>query len=498
MRGVHLLCVVASMLLAAPACPIDISHGVASGDVTEQSAVVWSRADGAGVMRVTYGPVLDPADTHTVEAIARADSDFTAQVHLTGLTADTLYRYEVQFLANRSRSGLAGGVFRTAPTRTQARTVALIWSGDLAGQRYCRRADVGFRIFAPMQAFQPDFFVANGDMIYADNDCPAQGIEPGWRNVPDTFPGIGDPGVNWESPTELAEIFNAHWRYNRSDRHFQRFLASVPQYVQWDDHEVINDFGAPWQSYAPQPGRAGYRNVVAAGRKSFLDYHPFDPTTGNVDGARRIFRSFRWGAHVELFILDARSYRSPNTDRDGNAKTMLGAAQLDWLKEGLVASDATWKIISNDVPLSVPTGSRADEFGRDAYANGDLDTGFESELLELVRYMDAKDVRNVVFIATDVHSAAQLRYERDYDGDGDRLLFHELIAGPLSAIKGPGPVPLDATLGPVMLYGEGALFNFGTIRVSSEHGARLSADVRDELGNVRPGSELVLEPLPDD
>jgi len=70
------------------------------------------------------------------------------------------------------------------------------------------------------------------------------------------------------------------------------------------------------------------------------------------DGTRRIYRSYRWGAHAELFILDARSYRSENSAEDTVGKTMLGRAQLDWLKSGLAASDATWKIISNDVPVS--------------------------------------------------------------------------------------------------------------------------------------------------
>ena len=473
---------------------IEISHGVASGDVTENSAVIWSRADTAGSMHVTYGPATGRNETRTAEVEAQAETDFTAQVHLTGLTADTLYRYEVQFISGRNKSHVSAGTFHTAPTRKTAHSVSLIWSGDLAGQRYCRRPGIGYRIFSPMQAFHPDFFVANGDMIYADNDCPAQGTEPDWLNVPDTFPGVGDPSVNWQAPAELAEVFNAHWRYNRADSHFQSFLASVPMYAQWDDHEVINDFGAHWQTYAQQPDRKGYPNVVAAGRKSFFDYHPFDPTTSReADGTRRIYRNYRWGAHVELFILDARSYRSANTDTDSGGKTMLGSVQLDWLKAGLAASDATWKIVSSDVPLSVPTGSRADEFGRDAFASGELESGFETELLDLVRHLDAQNVQNLVFIATDVHSAAQLRYERDYDGDGDTLLFHEFIAGPLSAIRGPAPVTLDPTLGPVMLYGEGALFNYGTIRVSGAHAARLTADVRDEFGNVRPGSELTLE-----
>ena len=173
---------------------------------------------------------------------------------------------------------------------------------------------------------------------------------------------------------------------------------------------------------------------------------------------------------------------------------MLGATQLKWLIDGLSASTATWKIVSNDVPLSVPTGSRADEFGRDAFADGGLDTGFETELLTLVRTLDANNVRNVVFIATDVHSAAQIRYDRDYDGDGDRLLFHELIAGPLSAIRGPAPVTLDSTLGPVMIYAEGGLFNYGTLTIDAATGGRLTADIRGETGARRPGSALVLQP----
>ena len=482
------------LLIGHEAQCLEATHGVAAGDVTANSAVVWSRADRAAEMHVSYSPALGAADARTAMASASPDRDFTAQVQLTDLSADTLYRYQVQFINGRDKSKVVQGMFRTPPTMDAPTSVALIWSGDLAGQGYCRRPNIGYRIFAPMTRMRADFFVANGDMIYADNDCPTQGIEANWANVPGDFLGVGDPRVDWNNRGQLAEVFNAHWRYNRADPQFQAFLASTPVYVQWDDHEVINDFGAPWQSYPPQADRAGYPNVVAEGLKSFLDYHPFAGEAREDDGSKRIYRSYRWGVHVELFILDARSYRSENTQLDAPGKTMLGRAQLDWLKTGLAASDATWKIVSNDVPLAVPTGSGAAQYGRDAFADGEMETGFEVELGDLVASMDAANVTNVVFIATDVHSAAQLRYERDYDGDGDQLVFHELIAGPLSAIRGPAPVASDPTFGPVMLYGEGGIFNYGTIRIDNAKGARFSADVRDEFGNVRSGSELVLEP----
>ena len=78
------------------------------------------------------------------------------------------------------------------------------------------------------------------------------------------------------------------------------------------------------------------------------------------DEPYRIYRSFRWGRQAELFLLDARSYRSLNDlpDRADNEKTLLGREQLDWLRGGLARSSATWKIVSTDVPLSIPTGTR--------------------------------------------------------------------------------------------------------------------------------------------
>ncbi len=351
-----------------------------------------------------------------------------------------------------------------------------------------------------MRALDADFFVANGDMIYADSVCPARGPLPGWENVPGEFLSIADPAVDWNETDTVEEIYAAHWRYNRADPGFQAFLRSTPMYIQWDDHEVINDFGAAWPVLAAAPDRAGYPNIVAAGRKTFFDFHPF---TRHPDEADRIYRAVRWGRDVELFILDARSYRSENraADDPDAGKTMLGAAQLAWLKDALASSTATWKVVSSDVPLAIPTGSRPEALGRDAFAGGSsppgaAGTGFERELFDLLEHLDAEAVANIVFIATDVHFAAQFRYEQDFDGDGEPLLFHELVSGPLSAVRRAALPELDPTLHPVVLYAEGDIFNFGTLRI--EDGGtgvpRLSTDIRDETGRIRPGSVLELRP----
>ncbi len=475
-------------------------QGVASGDVSSSSAVIWARAEGRARVRVQYGTRGDFSDARTVRAALRATeaSDYTAQVRLSGLQADTQYHYRVLLTATRDASGSVAsrpGRFRTAPDPETSRDVSFVVGGDVGGQRYCRRPDRGYDIFDRMAALEPDFFVANGDMIYADGDCPAEGPDGpgGWENVPGDFPSIASPTVDWTNRPLVRDVYRKHWRYNRADLPTQRLLSQTSMYAQWDDHEVINDFGAPWTHwYASQRERPGFPNLVEEGRAAFFDWNPI---RRNRADENRIYRSYSWGEDADLFILDQRSYRSRNdvADTPENAKTLLGREQLDWIKASLRDSQATWKVVSQDVPFSILTGSVAN--GRDGWANGETDQGFEREALDFLRFLDAADVDNLAFVVTDVHNAQTARYSLDADGDGDRLVFHEFVTGPLSAVK-VAPGALDPSLDPTRLYAEGDLFNFGfyRIREAADGQVHFQADVRGEDGRPRPGSEIDIAP----
>jgi alkaline phosphatase D len=468
------------LILAAAA--VLITHGAAVGEVTDRTAVVWARSSAPAEMVVTYGDGL------TARARSEAARDFTARVKLSDLSPGTRYRYHVHFESAGETSETVEGSFKTAPGPEESSASSFVVAGDLGGHGFCREAASGYAFFDRMRELNPDFFIANGDLIYADSDCP-EARPDGGKNIPGDFRRIDDPAVDWTDAASVREIYLAHWRYNRADPSFQRFLLEVPTYSQWDDHEVINDFGAPWPRLAAAPERQGYLNLVRAGREALFDFHPLWPNEEEPD---RIYRSFRWGSSLELFLLDARSYRSANDREDSKEKTLLGRAQLDWLKKGLSSSTATWKIVSSDVPLSIPTGSRAEIYGRDAFADGDPAgaprTGSETELRELLTHLDREKVRNVVVVVTDVHFATSLRYEIDLDSDGKPLLFHELVTGPLSAVMLPPKTP-DSTFAPRVLYVEGGIFNFGFARVDGEE---LVYEVRDISGRVRDGSRLTL------
>lgn len=482
--------------------PLLITHGVASGEISSTSAVIWARANRKAKMlvEVDADPTFSNPDEKTT--VVSEKSDYAAKITLKKLTPDTLYYYRTSFSDRDAVSESQTGSFRTAPDDTTARSVQFVFAGDLGGQRYCRNTTTGYAIFAAMEALQPDFFVANGDLIYADGDCPAEGPDGpgGWENIPGDFPSIGDASVNWQNPEQVHDVYAKHWQYNLADPAYQSFRRNVPVYAQWDDHEVINDFGAPWLFWPANPYRPGFPNLVTMGKKALFDYNPLP---GSGKASDRLYRSFNWGKHADLFLLDARSYRTENylADTPENAKTLLGKKQLAWIKKELASSQATWKIISNDVPLSISTGGNAAVLGRDAWANGtaadfSAQTGFERELLDLLKFLDDENVKNFVFVTTDVHFTMNIAYQIDANGDGDLLTFHEFVTGPLNAVMGTPPTSVDPTLNPTILYSEGPLFNFGFVQVHemADGKAHLLADVRDVAGVQRPGSVVDLTP----
>ena len=398
----------------------------------------------------------------------------------------------------------AGARFEVAPDPGAAVGLKLVVAGDLGGQGHCRPQDGGYAIFDGLAALGPELFVANGDMIYADGACTEQS-PAGVVTRPREAPAI--TAVDWEDAPALRAAFNDQWRYNLADPALRRLYSRTAVVAQWDDHEVVNDFGASWDRWLTgDPQRPGYGTLVAEGRQAFLANSALPVQAEDPD---RIYRRLRWGKHAELFVVDARSYRSPNglPDSEEVGKRMLGDPQRLWLKDALVSSDATWKIVSMDVPLSTPTGSAAWRNGRDGWANGEGDpstpegeadrsaeTGYERVLHGFLWQLDQANVHNVVFVTTDVHHSRTIRYAPDLDGDGDELVFYELISGPLSAWMGE-PGPLDPSFGPQSLFAHSGSPTASWIEVEPMgEGAVLKAALVGADGEVLAGSSLVFPP----
>lgn len=136
----------------------------------------------------------------------------------------------------------------------------------------------------------------------------------------------------------------------------QTFLAQTPIYVQWDDHEVTNNW-YPGEVFVGENNNGEYADGSAVDSlyaESLQAFYEFNP----IMRIEKIYRSQRFGKHVEIFFPDYRSYRDPNPNNsDPGPVTILGEEQLAWLMDGLKSSTATWKIISSHDPFGIVTGT---------------------------------------------------------------------------------------------------------------------------------------------
>jgi alkaline phosphatase D len=146
-------------------------------------------------------------------------------------------------------------------------------------------------------------------------------------------------------------------------------------------------------------------------------FHEMFPIRSSVAEPGRIYRSISYGPHLDIFMLDERSYRGPNNDNNqttyGPDSYFIGPEQLAWLKRALLASRATWKVIASDMPIGIIVEDDAvNHKGSEAIAQGDgPPLGRELEIADLLRFIKAAGIRNTVWVTADVHYAAAHYYD---------------------------------------------------------------------------------------
>lgn len=412
-------------------CTADFDLGVGAFEIGSSSAILWTRAvptkPGQRSIVVWSQVAKDAAFQQLVRVRAVAaleKNDFTARLRVGGLRSATQYYY--RFISPMGKSAI--GKFRTAPDRRAPADVRFVISGD-SNLGYTAPRGLDFHVLSAAADEDPDFFVYFGDTIYADS-----GVLP-----------TGDAFT-------LDEYREVH-RLTRGDPHLQTLLASTGTFTGWDDHEVRNDYAG--QTVDP----VQFEN----GARAFFEYLPLRVNAAGPP--YRIDRTVRWGSHVELFFVDGRQFRSeerfcnPDPIPDGPetpdtffspfvedeqlvvqvdpvlgpiaaqvlllpsdpdcvanelatpGRELLGQAQLAALKDALLASDATFKIIVNDVPLSSIFVTPYDRW-----------EGYLAERQELLDFVAANlDPDHTLVLTTDFHTNLAIR----------RPELTEVIVGPI-------------------------------------------------------------------
>ena len=456
-----------------------IPYGIMSGDINtlhrNSSAVIWSKSDRVSRMVVEYS--LDDRFRQVrrvVSEVTGAEQDFTSRVVLPDLVRDQSIFYRVAFQNPDQPKIQSDWVRGQLQVPGGGKDIVFAWSGDTAGQGWGINPEWGgMKIYESMRKLKPDFFIHSGDTIYADGPIASEvTLDDGriWKNI---------TTIEKSKVAETLTEFRGNYAYNLLDENIRRFNAEVPQLVQWDDHEVTNNW---YPTEILEDDRYQVKSVATLatrGKQAFLEYQPLHPDAVK---AGKIDRAFNYGDLLDVIMLDMRTYRaanSPNRQTRPSTETVfLGRSQLTQIKQRLKRSQATWKVIASDMPLGLMVRDGKIDF--ENLSNGDGPAvGREFELAELLRFIKRENIQNVVWLTADVHYAAAHYYDptsaqfQDFNG------FWEFVAGPLnSGTFGPGA--LDNTFGPqvkFMSLPPGMKQNrspmeelqfFGTVRISHE------------------------------
>ena len=391
--------------------PSSLPNGISSGDTTQTSTVLWTRSAIAGAVRFQVkgedGVIV--ADTVLVKNPLKP-----VKFAVENLTPGKHYRYKVTSPDGQSLKG----EFKTAAEADSDEGLSFGVSGDWRGE------------LAPYPAIKNahrknlDFFVKLGDTIYADIPSPA---------VPK-----GQAKTLAEYRAKHQEVYASHSDINS----FADLQRDVSIFSTIDDHEIINDFsgGASVTTdprFLETTGLINQTTLYKNGLQAFVEYNAINnksyPLTGDslTDGRPDLYRAQRYGRTAGIYILDARSFRDQELPGVGNiadptqigsfiaksfdagkssTRTMLSRRQLARLKADLMAGQKDgiiWKFVVLPEPIqNLGVLGAADRY-----------EGYASERSELLRFIDEQAIKNVIFIAADIHGTVinDLAYQRRED-----------------------------------------------------------------------------------
>ena len=402
-----------------------LPNGVASGDVSQNSAWLWAHSDMTGA--VTFDVATDAAFSNIFKSFSASVTNTMQPVKglVSGLNAGQQYFYRATDAASSSFSGS----FRTAAAAGIRTGLHFGVSGDWRGEL------APYPAIKNVAASNLDFFVKHGDTIYAER-----------------YSGPAQPTAS--TLTEYRDRHNEVLSSRYGMNTWQDVRASTPVFATIDDHEVVNDFtgGAP--------AGGGYYNDTQRyqdGVQAFREYMPIADTnytgTGDArfDGKPNLYRAQQFGSDALVIVTDARSFRDAEltpwngtpadagrflTESATQDRTLLGRAQLDQTKADLKQAQmngVTWKFVH----IAEPTQNLG------LAAAGDRYEGYARERTELLSFIKNEGIQNTVFITADIHGT--LVNDLTYSLDG----VHQTQSGAWEIST--GAVAFEQPFGPTVV-----------------------------------------------
>lgn len=418
-------------------------------DVQTDSACVWVWHPSPDALSVSWS--YNQIDWHALLApLQCAESGWTWRSVARKLPSNSVIVVKVESTVSKAVERFS---FKTPPLQDSSRALRFGWGGDICGQGYGRHVDKGLPIFKVLSQQKFDFFLVNGDLIYADHDISAiktdlTGNHLDWPNALDNPYAEAAGYLAHQGAASTLDEFRSKYLYLWADDGFKQFLANTPMLYVLDDHEVRNN----WTRDTVLPAcRSGAPHLAdqcfdALKQNALQVWNEFAPSsTPASQRAAPGFKVIHHGYWLDIFVVDARSQRGANSNNlqpfYGVASHWLGPKQLHALTQELQASKAVWKLLVSGTPLSTLIPDADTPAGPDGavvwdgVANGDhgAPAGREVELALLLASLHDAQVENLVVISGDVHFASAVHYDPQRAAFSDFSPFWEFINGPLHA-----------------------------------------------------------------
>ncbi|MEU2740931.1 alkaline phosphatase D family protein [Streptomyces sp. NPDC007095] len=383
-------------------------HGVASGDPLPDGVLLWTRVTpgseaipGSGLgpdTEVSWIVATDKALTNVVSKgslTATAASDHTVKADIRGLRPATDYWF---------RFSAGGTDSPVARTRTAPAADASV-SGLRFGVVTCANWEAGYFASYRHLAARSDLdaWLHLGDYIYEykSGEYAARGT-------------VVRPHAPLNEIITLADYRTRHGKY-KTDPDLQALHLKAPVIAIWDDHEFADNAWSGGAVNHTEGAEGTWTARQAAAKQAYFEWMPVRPA---IEGTT--YRRLRFGKLADLSLLDLRSFRSQQASTgsgsvDDPERTIIGRAQLDWLKAGLKASDTTWRLVGNSVmiapfvigsltadllkPLAKLLDLPQDGIG----VNTDQWDGYTDDRRELLAHLRSNAIGNTVFLTGDIH-----------------------------------------------------------------------------------------------
>ncbi len=361
-------------------------------------------------VKIIAGPMFVPADEHSIHLWLQTDRPAKLRFRNDWLvqTPHKVAAQSEEFRTSEAKGTSGICSIRVNPGESYK---IRIWEAyDTTKYRENRPPDLVETIIKA-----PPAMCLPGKLTIAFGSCSHQERfdehQPIWevvaRQKPDCFLFIGDniylPNKAGDFPKTREEVLEFYCdTYDRQRRmpELQPVLRSTMSFALWDDHDYgPNNSDRTWK----------WKDVAL---EAFNLYFPGEYGLPDAPGC---FHKFAWG-DIDVFMLDDRTYRDPNDHPD--RRTFLGERQLAWLKEGLAASKATFKlVVAGNQMLS------------DTHPHESWGIQFRPERDALLDWLWERKTGGVIFLAGDRHFAELVR-KRDPKGRGPDLW--ELTSSPLA------------------------------------------------------------------